>query len=263
MSLIENVTQSRLLRISNVHAVGTSSSTNFTVNLNRMTETNNIVRCVCKSVSFPNNAYNIITSGVLANNEFSYEILGDAAYTVTVPTAGFYTTTELLAIIQPAIDAQVKVIDPAATVTFAIDPFSKLIVMSVSGSLAVQVGGLKLNVVMGNTVNSGFINNTSYSFDSLRDLYGLKTVFLHSTTIAEGNLVDGDVENHDILAEIPVTAPWGSMNFYESQDDELDSINYDSVRNFDQITITLRDLNNDIIELNGGDVVVVLKLYYV
>jgi len=266
MSLIENTTQSRLLRISNLFGVGaTTTRTNFTVNLNRMTETNNIVRCVCKSVSFPNTGYNVISSGARQNNVFNYEIVADAVYTIVIDE-GFYTTQELMTIISAAIEAQLKLIDAGATATMTLDPYDKKIILTVSGTEAVVLSPApqSLNVNMGNTVLSGAILNSAYKFDSLRDLYGLKNVYVHSTTIAEGNLVDADVENHDILAEVPITVPFGSMVYYESQDDELDSINYSSVRNYDQITISLRDIDNNIIELaGGGETVVVCKLYYV
>ena len=80
--------------------------------------------------------------------------------------------------------------------------------------------------------------------------------------MAEGNLVDGDVENHDILSEIPVTALYGEKNIYRANDTELESINYSSTRNFDSIKIQLKDINQNVIQLNGGVVIIGLKIYY-
>lgn len=263
MAEIENNTFSRLLRISNIHSVvPTDTNTNFTINLNRMTETNNIVRCVLKSATFPNNSYNIHTSGALKNNEFDYEIVGDAVYTVSIPVDGFYTTTELINIIAPAIETQIKITFPADTFTMTVGAFSKKVESTWTGTTTLKFPGVKqLNKDLGNTVDSGNQNN-SYTFDSLANLYGLKNVYIHTTTMAEGNLVDGDVENHDIIAEVPVDVAFGQLVHYQSHDDELDSINYNSVRNFDSINISLRDLKNNIVQLNGGETVFMFKIYY-
>lgn len=269
MGEIENNTFSRLLRISNIHSVNENDTiTDFTVNLNRMTETNNIIRAVVKSVSFPNNAYNIYTSGPQKNNVFNFDIAGVGSYSVTIQEEGFYSTQQLIDIIKPQIQASLDVIDPTNILTMVIGDYSKKIEYSLSKLTAsLDIPGLGgdggLNSVLGNT--SDFVVNGSSVTTSqeVPDLYGLTNVYLHSTTLAEGNLADGDVENHDIITEIPVDVIYGQMVNYESRDDELDSVNYLSFRNYDNIKLTLKDLRDNIIQLNGGDFVVVLKIYYV
>lgn len=267
MAEIENSTQSRLLRLSNLFGVRglTDTRTNFVVNLNRMTETNNIVRCVCKSVTFANTAYNVISTGQRVNNKFQYTIPEVPATYVLEPPEGFYTTQQLIDYIQPDIEAKLQALDGAATATMTIDSTTKKIVLSVTGTNSVVLSGIApLNILLGNTEDSGSINNSSYMFDSLQDLYGIRNVYVHSTTLADGNLVDGDVEQHAVIGEVPVNTPFGSMVYYESRDDELDSKNYDSVRNFDQIQIELKDLNDREIKLHGGgETIIVLKIYYV
>lgn len=264
MSSIENYTFSRTLRISNIHSVNPQDTmTDFTVNLNRMTETNNIVRCVCKYVEFPNNSYNIFDSGPFKNDEFIYEV-NTVQYTATLPEAGFYTTNEILTILQPQIETTMKAIDAGTVLEIKLGLYSKKIEYTHNSLTAVLVlPSGPLNVFLGNNVNSGDITNAGkYVSDQTPNLYGLATVFIHSTTIAEGNLVDGDVENHDILAEVPVTAVYGQKNFYRANDDEIESINYSSVRNYDSIKIQLKDIDQNTIELNGGTVILDLKLYY-
>jgi len=271
MSQIENTTFSRDLRVSNIHATNaTDTQSNFTVNLNRMTETNNIVRVVLKSVSFVNNAYNIYTSGVHQNNEFDWEIQGGASGTVTIPQEGFYTTTNLIDIIAPIIETAAQLVEPAATVTMSSGNFSKKIEMVVTGAAVVVIlpASGTLNKVLGNDVSVNVTaspGGTIHVFDSVPNLGGLNNVYVHSTTVGEGNLVDGDVESHDIIGSVPVggVVPFGSVVHYSSFDDELDSINYRSFRNFDSINISLRDLDTNIIELNGGEPTeIILKMYY-
>lgn len=268
MAEIENNTFSRLLRISNIHSTNINDTiTDFTVNLNRMTETNNIIRAVIKSVSFPNNAYNIYTSGVQKNNVFNFDV-NVTSYSVIIPQDGFYTTQQLIDIIRPQIQTQINAVDAANILTMETGNYSKKIEYSLSG-LTVQLtipgvqGDGGLNSVLGNT--SDFtVDGTGVIISQLvPSLYGLTNVYLHSTTLAEGNLVDGDVENHDVISEIPINADYGKMIYYESRDDELDAVNYLSFRNYDNIKLTLRDLRDNIIQLNGGDFVVVLKIYYI
>jgi hypothetical protein len=270
MSVIANNTLSRLIRLSNIQSVNPSDTmTNFTVNLNRMTETNNILRVVLKSVEFPNNAYNIHTSGALQNNVFKFRVSLNADYSHTITQEGYYTTQQLIDILLPVIQARVDVIDPTNIVSMSINPYSKKIEYYISkNTVAIEFPGDSgfgsLNIALGNTVPTGAVLSFNPPVQSaeLPNLYGLTKVYIHSTTLAEGNVVDGDVENHDILGSVPVNTEFGQMVYYDSGDGELDSINYDSVRNYDNITITLRDLETNIITLNGGTVVIMLKIYY-
>lgn len=271
MSEIVNNTFSRDLRVSNIHSVNSGDSqSNFTVNLNRMTETNNIVRCVFKSASFVNNAYNIHDSGVLKNNVFDYSVSGGFSGSVVVTPSGFYTTSELLNIISPAIQHNVQLVEPGATFSMSSGNFTKKVEAILTGN-AVNVtlpGSGSLNKVLGNTLNvtmPASPTGTTHVFRQTPDLYGLKRVYIHSTMISEGNLVDGDVETHDIIGSIPVASivPFGGEVHYISNESELDAINYKSFRNYDSINITLRDLDNNVIELNGGPPTeIIFKMYY-
>lgn len=269
---IVNSTFSRDLRISNIHSTNPNDTqSNFTVNLNRMTETNNIVRCVFKGASFVNNAYNIYTEGVFKNNVFDYDIVGGSPGSVVIPQSGYYTTSELLNIIAPAVQAAAQVVEPGATVTMSSGSITKKVEAVVTGLIVGVVFPAtgSLNAVLGNTT-SGTITalpgGATYVFDGTPDLYGLKTVYIHSTMMAEGNLVDGDVETHDIIGSVPVSSvtPFGAQVHYQSNESELDAVNYNSFRNFDSINITLRDLDNNLIELNGGPPTeIIFKMYYI
>jgi len=227
-----------------------------------MTETTNIIRCVVKSVSFPNNAYNITT----LNNrlDFVATVAGGAPVVtdfITL-TPGYYTTTTIMAAIKTAIDT----ILAGPTVTFTQNAITFKIGFTTTG-----LDDIKLYTVndLATSVLSPFIGNLSFpvglasgSLSDTPDLYGLTQVFVHSTTVAEGNLVDGDVETHNILAEVPVDVDFGKFVQYESRDDELESINYRSPRKYDSINIKLKDLDNNIVQLNNGVTTIVIKLYY-
>jgi hypothetical protein len=272
MGDIANSTFSRDLRVSNIHSTNPNDTqSNFTVNLNRMTETNNIVRCVFKGASFINNSYNIHTEGEFKNNVFDYDIVGGTPGSVTITPSGFYTTSELLNIISPAIQAAAQVVEIGATVTMSSGSISKKVEAVVTGLIVGVVFPAtgSLNKVLGNTTTATITAlpaGATYVFDGTPDLYGLKRVYIHSTMMAEGNLVDGDVETHDIIGSVPVSSivPFGGEVHYISNESELDAVNYNSFRNFDSINITLRDLDNKVIELNGGPPTeIIFKMYYI
>jgi len=264
MSSIEQSTFSRLVRLSNIFGLGDSTATDFKINLNRMTETNNIVRAVVKSVSFTNSGYNIFTDGINQNNEFKYEIVGSNTYTATVTPSGFYSLQQLIDIIKPQIEANAQFVNPLANFTMVTGSVSKKVEYSidtVSPQIIIDATGT-LNKVLGNLITSVAFSNNTYVSEVIPNLYGLTNVYIHSTAIGEGNLVDGDVENHDVIANIPVNVPFGSVVHWEANDDELVSINYRSLRNYDSLSISLRDIKANLINLNGGDCVIILKIYY-
>ena len=262
MSII-NSTQSRLLRISNIHSINVNdTSSDFTVNLNRMTETDSIVRCVLKSVCFQNTQYNITAK----SNTFYYSV--DAVDKSVVIADGYYNETELIAIIKPAIEADLVAVVPGITLTMIIGAFTKKIEYTLSlggvtlilNPLALTSIETSLNAKLGNvTAATVALTHTSLF---VPNLVGLSAVYVHSTTIAPGNLVDGDVEQHDIIGEIPVNDFFGEIIHWESNEAEINSINYDSLRNFDQIKLQLKDIYQNTIELHGGTTVINLKLYY-
>ena len=261
MSSIENSSFSRLLRISSVHSEGASGTpTNFSVNLSRMTETNNIARVVVKSVDFPNNFYNITE----LNNELTLEFSVDGVISIIPIPPGFYSTTDIIDYVVADINGQLT---GGSIITMIQDPTTKII------SFTVTLQTMKLYNLEDAPVTSslspciGIEKTTAFlaghTVDRIPNLYGVTKVYVHSLELAEGNLVDGDVEVHDIIAEVPVKVVWGAWNYYESNDDELDSLNYSSLRNLDNIKIQIKDLENNILDLKGGEFTITLKIYYI
>jgi len=266
MAEIENNTFSRFIRISSIHKNRASdTNTDFHINLNRMLETNNIIRVVFKSMTFANVVYNVIDQGDRKNNIFKYEING-TPYTFE-PESGFYSISQILPLLQNHIqnnlDSQLG--PGVGTITLSLDASKYKIVFDFSGWTPTLNGAdvdASLNKLLGNNLSVvGPIN--PYVFNNNPNLYGITDLYITSTLIAEQNLVDSDVESHDILARIPVTVPYGTIQKYESSDDELDSITYKSTRNYDSLSIQLRDLDMNIIDLPCEQpVTLLLKVYY-
>ncbi len=266
MGDIPNSTFSRLLRIdSSQRLVGSDSITNFNVNLSRMTETNDVVRVVLKSVSFSNSMYNVEAP----NDKFTVFVSNSTGFfTVTVPP-GYYSTIQLMATLESLIN---PLLVPFSTaLSFSQDPINSLVtavssletfsILSQADQLSQTGFDSKLPGFLGFFADSP-VPAASTTASKIPNLYGLTNCYLHCQQMAEGNVVDGDVENHDILAQVPVDVPYGQFLHYELNDELLGSINFASERNLDILDISLRDIDQNIIKLNTGDLTLLVKLYY-
>lgn len=260
---IEDRLYSRLIRITSKDRLGANETpSNFTINLSRMTETNNIRRVVVKQVDFPNYFYNITT----ANQDFYFGYNGGTQGSVQVPV-GYYSDSQLAAVIQAGMNTEMSGVPATAAIT--IDPYTRIWTITVTGTDTGYLGTTQptntIAASIGAISNAGaFADGVPYTLDRRPNLHGVTRAYVHSTALADGNLVDSDVEVHDGLAQVPVLAPYGFYNYYESRDDELDSINYRAPKNIDLVDIQLKDIDNNFIEFpNGaGDLSVILKIYY-
>ena len=61
---------------------------------------------------------------------------------------------------------------------------------------------------------------------------------------------------------MPNVVPFGAINAYQSNDNMLDIKTYKNLQNIQFIDVTLRDLDNNIIDLNGENWSMTLILYY-
>lgn len=258
MSEIINRTFSRLLRISSVQRINKNDAiTNFNVNLSRMTETDNIVRVALKSVAFNNNSFNINEY----NNIFTINVTTIGELVIVVPV-GFYSSTSLRLTLEGLINP--LLVPASTTLTFSQSPLTGFINISSNNETFTLYNSTEKNTPMSDVLGFTKIYGASLSedADNQPSLQGLTTVYLHSLEIAEGNVVDGDVENHDIIGEIPVNVPYGVQQYYEARESELESITYATPRNLDNIGIQLKDIHGNIIKLNGGELTITVRLYY-
>ena len=266
MADIPNSTFSRLLRIDSSQRLVTSDPiTNFSVNLSRMTETNDVVRVVLKSVSFSNSMYNVESP----NDKLTIFVTNSTGFfTVIVPT-GYYTSAQLMTTLEGLIN---PLLVPFSTViSFAQSPINGLItatssletfyILSTADQASETGFTSKLPGLLGFFENSP-TPAASMTASKIPDLYGLTNCYIHSQQLAEGNVVDGDVEAHDILAHVPVAVPYGNFVHYELNDELLGAVNFSSERNLDLINISIRDIDQNVINLNTGDVTLLIKLYY-
>ena len=75
-------------------------------------------------------------------------------------------------------------------------------------------------------------------------------------------MLDADLGQLNIFAHIPVDVQFGTIQHYISPNEESDLLYFASDRNLDQLTIKLYDDRGLIIDLQGLDWQMILKLYY-
>ena len=268
---IENTSLSKLIRIVSNDSVGASDTpSNFTVNLSRGNMQGSIKRIVVKNVDFPNYFYNITEK----NNMLGFGIyIGFESTTwghITI-NPGFYTASQLSAIIVTKLTT--AFLSESGTATITIDPYTNIWTFAFSVN-AYILNDVEYKYMFNNTrsmastigvLNSPVSPVPSQICDRRPDLHGVTKAYIKCPELASSNLIDSDSHGHDILAQIPVYAPYGFYNYYEAKDDELDSINYKGRGRIpDQLHFQLLDVNNNILEFPNsfGSLTVILKIYY-
>ena len=91
---------------------------------------------------------------------------------------------------------------------------------------------------------------------------GLTRVYIKSTELAPSNLVNSTGKVINTFVDVPVNVPYGVMNHYEPQDDELVSVNYKTPRDLRVIDIELIDVYGNEVDLDGFGVEIMLKVYF-
>lgn len=235
------------------------SSSNFIYDIGQNLQLVNKVSIL--GVAFFNNFYNVTET----NNQLNFFINGDGGGggTVTIPI-GRYTVTSLMDEILLQINSFTEGLD----LTWDIDPVTNLV------SITFNNGGgftsIALFPVVSNFVLTyvGFssslsIDNTATAIaTSFPKLYGPQEVFLNSKALWPSITTDEKGRYSDAGVAIPITAPYLGLNTWECKVDSLCEINYGKPRSLNKIDIQLMDRSNNILDLHGGSLIVILKVWF-
>jgi hypothetical protein len=259
-------TYAKLVTVSGDNGSSGSIPTNFTVNLG--TNMQKVVRVSIASVTFPNNAYNVNSTGGGQNNTFA--IIADGKTVDFSVEGGFYTTTSLMAAVATAINTYLTA-NGGGTVALTQDPISQIVSLSYTPSGtnptitildALEGAGiwelLGFNIPPNGSIGTSTVITATY----LPSLGGLKEVFLQSSALAPGNMFDKDGEQKNTLLAIPITAPFGVSNVFECKVDALCEITYLSQRTLQSVDFSLTDKYGNIVDLHGGNLVINLKVWF-
>ena len=89
-------------------------------------------------------------------------------------------------------------------------------------------------------------------------------MFVASKVLSKGsNFIDANQRQElPVFAVIPCDVPFGSIKHYETEHDDLDIVNYNSETDLQTIDIRLYDGRGTLLNFEGEDVNIILKIYY-
>jgi hypothetical protein len=96
----------------------------------------------------------------------------------------------------------------------------------------------------------------------LPNLGGLKNYYLTSQTLSQG--FNGLFKNglqKPLLMTIPIAVPWGQVEHYEPDSLQLNLKTYNRPQNIQMIDIQVLDEDLRVVDLNGADIEIVMKIY--
>ena len=211
-------------------------------------------RVLLKSIHIPNTAYNVNKH----NNTIVYDTgFGNIGFKVT---PGQYNLTELA----DQLIVQFATQPVPVTLTYTIDTAQTKLILTFAGGITVSTEG-SINGILGldTDTDSVFPAGISTILPNIFDLSGLKKVFIGSHALAKGTTMTSSNKIHkNIFTEIPIEVTYGSIQHRTLSDlhtsDEVTHSTPFSVSNMD---ITLYDQDLNILDLNGRDWQLILKVF--
>lgn len=251
---------SRLVRFNSVDDSNASVKSEFKINISKALSTSKVVKVSLKSASFVNVAYNITSR----NNVFTY-IDNVTSTDVTVPI-GQYTITQYIAVMVPLWNAALS----AGTMAITQDPYNKKLTFTSTGTPQITLLPKATNPagnLLGITSNIVIATGASETSQSVPRFQGLSEVFLSigSKNIDSSNMADpsNGCSNRNIFTNIPIIVAFGGINHYLPNDENLESITFNSPIDIDEIAFRLEDRESNLIDLQNTNLRGVLKLYYI
>jgi hypothetical protein len=245
---------SKIIRIkSSDKSRGTNND--FEVKYNNLLDLHNIKAVSIKSVTFPNVFYNVKNNWV-----FSYTDSVAGAQTVSI-NAGQYSLSELINILQTGINADIT----PRTVTITAEPnytqrTKKLSFTVSTGSITITADE---NTKKYLGITSDLLASPAGYAQEFADLGGEKIAYVYSQKLSRHKYID-EKGHQSIIAECPIVVPFGFLNVYESNSSDLiDTVEYESLTNLNDIDISLRDREGNLLELgNNHELSITLKIFY-
>jgi hypothetical protein len=219
------------------------------------TDLGQVHRVHLKSFILPNTEYNV------NSKTNTVAITGADMLAVANLPLGQYNITDLLNALKVVLD----VASAPNTFTVSQSPLTKKLIFTKSGGaeftiayespFARIVGQHSLKTSVGLTLTT----------ESIPDLSGLRLATISSYTLGRHQISEGDTpaesQKTNILGALPMTAPFGGLLKYESDESTLNATyfsNYHNVSNFD---IALVDSDGELIELNGTEWLISLEMH--
>jgi hypothetical protein len=237
------------------------SHAKFNVSLGKDHKINNVKAIAIKSLQCVNTFYNITSY----KNTWYYDV-GAGELSVSI-TPGQYNTSSFIAAISAAFAAA------GIVSTFNTDPITQLFEMTFLPPISIfreRVNGLlnPIHRVVG--IRSGVggvaVPVGLYTAEAIRDFSGLKSIYILSNVAAGGNCITSrdNGSRMALLDTLPVSVPFGGIIHHSERNFETGRLSYDQVlqNNLSTVDIELRNSENELLDTNGSDIVLILKVWY-
>ena len=234
-----------------------NSSSDFTISIGQSIS---IKQMVIQSVTLPNTVYNINSN----NNVGFLNLIGLGTYVILVPEgqynlADFLTTlTSLLT----AVDIGSSVVQNPLTLKL---DFS----FSYPAQFSTQSNS-PLSKVLGTYINWGTTPlyypatpANTFSANGFTDLSGTRNFYICSRTLGQGtNSILQSGANLPLLLNLQNTAGFGDINYWQNNETRLSLKSYKQYQNAQFIDIQVRDIDGNIVDLNGAEWGMTMLIYY-
>jgi len=235
------------------------TASSFKVNIpSHSREFTALVGCQVVSAHIPNLFYNINEY----NNSFTFTTIGDGLpHTIVVPE-GQYSSTELVDDLIALIDAELS---SSNSYSVADNTFKLTLTFSEDVKFTPSIDTNGLPVILGWGEREIEYTTTASSITSPYpiDLSGVDAVYVHTRELSAG-LTDFDISGQDVhpIVSVPLNVSFGQVAYYQSQDSTTGLIRFRNQRAITEINLRLRDSRGRLLDLNGSDMTVVVKIYF-
>jgi len=256
---------SRYLRISSYDKDPSQSKNNgdFVVELKEKFHTQRIKRLLLTQAFVPNVFYNIRSSQGIVNNTLRFLEFGQSESNIPI-TEGQYTLSEFIAELTTQFNANLI----ASVVAITQDAKSKKLVFTFTGAAVQIYGDPDYSSTAGSLMAPviGLLNDTSSAttliMEYIPNLRGYDQLFIHSQTIAPGNMVDGNTGLISAIATVSLTdVDFGGMGYFEEHIAE-NMIVYSQPANLSVINGILRDSEGNRLDPGTSAVEFIMRVDY-
>lgn len=218
----------------------------FICNFNT-SQLNNVSGISLKTCTFRNNHPNVFGVGESSSNgTFTYTV-GATTHTTDVAT-GFYTLTELLALINPDLQTNVVAQNAGATAVLSLDAASGKVILTVTGTIVADLvligAATNLNGYLGNKETITVSAAGTDLFRDFPELGGLKFATVSVTTKSPQTILNAaaNQEKHtNSIGAIPVTVPYLAMQAFTDPSPADSLLTFNPPEHLREVRFTLRD----------------------
>ena len=228
------------------------STSDFTYNIGSSLETDFVT---IKSVSIPHIEYNVNN----AKNKLRISS-GGVVYDLTIPI-GQYTISQLITELQTQIISSI-----GGTCVITLDPVTQKLNFQTSAGM--KVSSLKsvssLSKYLGIAYGTSYYplsDSVNFNAVGIPALQGPNNYYLASSVLSQGYasiLTNG--QRVPIILPIPIDVEYGQIQQYESNDTDLNTKQFSRPQNVQNIDIKIYDDDLNIVDLQGQDIEVILKI---